>query len=253
MRADLDCILNGTPFTAIDPRLYIQQIEESVRVSNMPVARSEYGLRLIRDPKHQEISVVLTFLIKEKDRVIRHSIIRAVNAWARKGWLTLSSRPGQRLYVVCTQPAGPGLLRWYEELQLVMTAYGEAYWQESIPATASMTGSSGTIMLHPMGNRECFLEADITNMSNQMVDTLSLAANEQTLVFTELGLTSGKTLHVYYDEAHILHAEMESESMLHCRTAESDDEIILQPAANAVTFNADQACSVILHACGMWE
>jgi len=253
-RNKLNCALDGRGFLEIDPRLYIQDMEEEIRMDAGTVDRPAYGQRLAGMTGHRALHVIIRFMVKEADFAARRRVINQVNAWAKAGWLTMSTRPGQRIYAVCIQPAESGTLRWNREMQLTLAAYGEAYWQDMFPAAASGRGRTGSVALRPLGTRPCCLEGDIGNLSAGTLNSLSLTAENQTLAFSGLGLAPGKTLALWYDGEGVLHAEAEGSGKLCCRTAESADDLWLQPQAeNTVRFSADRECSVTLKARGYYD
>lgn len=253
MRQQMDCAINGISFRSLSSCLFLQQITEKVQVSEQAVNWPGYGQRLLAPPRHEKLTVTVSFMIKHRDPGLRQRIIDRINEWAAEGWLTVYRRPGQRIYVICTQPAVQNMPRWSDDLQIVLTAYNEAYWQAAIPVQSTIDGSTRTVTLYVNGNHPCCLEAEVQNMSGHTIDSLSLSANGRTLAFTGLGLADGDKLAVYYDTRHLLHADINGNGRLGCRSAGSDDAIILLPGSNSVSFQAGGNCSTVLSARGEWE
>ena len=253
MREELRCALNGKDILELDPRIYIQDIEDTIKVSPDTSRRAHYGLTLLSPLAHESYTVTVRFMIKEKRRVTRSSIIQRVNAWAKQGWLTISPRPFQRLYVYCTQPANAKAFSWSEDLSLVFTAYDESYWQDIDAAKAVYSGSDGSVSIAPGGSRPCFLEASIENASESTVQSLALSANGRTMAFEGLNLGAGEVLDIRYDEQHRMLIGVGSASKLGCRTGASADDILLHPGANSVGFTADHDCEVTLTARGEYD
>ena len=104
MRTDITCTLNGAGLTDLDSRIYIEDITEEVTVSQETIQRAHYGMFPMNNPGRESIAVKVKFMIKEKDRTNRMSVIQAIRGWAREGWFTMNTRPGQQLYVFCTKP-----------------------------------------------------------------------------------------------------------------------------------------------------
>ena len=182
-------------------------------------------------------------------------MIQRAAAWAMGGrYLSIGDRPGQRLRVVCdTLPSVTSALRWTQDLIMVFTAYAMPYWEADTPIRASFTGTSGTAAIRQAGTAPCFLEADIANTSGATLTSLSLTADGQKMAFSGLALGAGKTLKICYDENWILRAEVDGASVLAQRTADSADDLILQPGkATTVTIAASDAVSVTLKARGLW-
>ena len=255
MREFYKVSLNDNEFINIDPRLYINDLEERASFQVDTANRPGYGQKLVGQPERSKLDVTLRFMIKERDRAKRQTIVDQVNAWAAApGWLHLSTRPEKRLYVVCTQSADPTAHKWNEELNLTLTAYDHPYWQERFPVKATYTGAYGTATLRPRGSRRCWLDADILNTSGGTINSLSVAANGCTLAFDGLGLGNGQTLRISHDPQGRLQAEVGSDRKLSCRTPASDDDVPLAPMQdNTVTLWADGACETTFYARGEWE
>ena len=209
---------------------------------------------LLGQAVRDELSIVIRFMIKERNRANRQHIISTVNGWAGEGWLQVSTRPGKRLYVTCIQPANSAAFAWNEDMTLTFAACGDPYWQDVFPIKAPVSGNSGSAEIHPIGTRPCVLEADITNAGDSAVTSLSLTANGKTISFANLRLSKGKTLKLYYDERHILRATVDGNGVLSYRTPASADDIQLIPAqANTIQFDANGTCNAVLYARGRYD
>ena len=250
MRTRYDVYMDNLPLSAVDPSIYVTDVQEtqpSYDTTAMDRARGD-GARVTRRVR-DSLQVRVYFAVRETDVDRRRDIIQHAAAWAMGGrYLSLGDRPGQRLRVVCdTLPSVTSALRWTQDLIMVFTAYAMPYWEADTPIRASFTGKSGTAAIRQAGTAPCFLEADIANTS------LSLTADGQKMAFSGLALGAGKTLTICYDENWILRAEVDGASVLALRTADSADDLILQPGkATTVTIEASHAVSVTLKARGLW-
>ena len=253
MREEISCALNGVDFAGLDPRLYIQDVEERVK-TRVDTADRRGGARLCGCPERLSLSVTLRFMVKERDRAARQSVVSRVNGWAKEGWLTLSTRPGLRLYAHCTQPADSETLRWSGDMQVAFTAFDAPWWQDRFPVTAMLRGAEASAALRPAGTRSCALEADILNESGGTVNRISLAVNGQSMTFEGVALAAGRRMTVGRDERGLLYARVDGEGRLDRRTADSDDGLTLYPARNnTVGFSADGVCAVTLSARGVYD
>ena len=255
MKERLACALNGADFNSLDPRLYLDGLEEEAQENVDTAALCGGGRRIIGRPGRRELTVTLRFMIKERDPAMRGRILDRVNAWAAEpGWLTLSTRPGQRLRVICTRYAERSALPWSGAGRIALTAYQRPYWQERYPVSTAFSGTEGSAALVPAGSRACCLEAEITNRSAGAVNAVSISAGGKTMAFSGLGLAAGQTLRLYYDDERILHAESGGVPRLACRTPESADGLPLVPGrVNQIRGAADGACRFNFIARGEWQ
>lgn len=256
MRTRYDVYMDGLPLDAIDPAIYVTDVQEtpaSYDATTLQRAKGD-GLRVLRRLR-DSLQVRVAFMVRETDVGRRRDIVQRVAAWAMGGkYLSLGDRPGQRLRVLCeTLPGITSALKWTQELTMVFTAYAMPYWEADMPIRASFTGTSGTAVIRNAGTAPCFLEAEISNTSGSTLTSLSLTADGQTMAFTGMALGAGKTLKIFYDDKWILRAEVDGASVLSKRTSGSDDDLILQPGkATTVSIAADKAVSVTLKARGLW-
>ncbi|MGN0747314.1 MAG: hypothetical protein ACI4ML_11605 [Aristaeellaceae bacterium] len=256
MRTRYDVYMDSLPLDAVDPAIYVTDVQEtpaSYDATTMKRAKGD-GLRVLRRLR-DSLQVRVTFMVRETDVGRRREIVQRVSAWAMGGkYLSLGDRPGQRLRVACeTLPGITSALKWTQELTMVFTAYAMPYWEAETPTRASFTGKSGTAAIRQAGTAPCFLEAEISNTSGSTMTSLSLTADGQTMAFTGMALGAGKTLKIYYDDSWLLRAEVDGASVLNRRTADSADDLILPPGkATTVTIAADKAVTVTLKARGLW-
>lgn len=254
MREMFNCSLNGEDFLLLDPRLRIQDIQEQVKYTVQTANRPAYGKTPLGIPGRDELQISISFMIKAQDRSQRQGIINKVNGWAKSGWLTISTRPWQRIYAHCTQPANSEAFSWSADMSIVFTAYGDARFQDINPVHATISGSSGSASIRPLGTSACMLEADIVNRSSSSISSVSLTVGGKTLAFNGLGLAAGKTLKIFCDEHDILQASINGVGKLACRTPASADDLRLKPlASNTVQFISSATCNVTLYARGRYD
>ena len=250
------CAIDGQGLQDIDPTIFITDIQETApKIRAQTASNALYdGLRLTR-MQRQSIAVSVTFAVREYDTARRKAVAQKACEWARDGWLTISDRPGQRLWVICDKlPVITSSLKWTDTLTIGFTAYALPYWQEAHPATAVYTGANGSAVVTPSGNRDCYLEAEII-ASGGTVDTLTIAANGRRYMFEGLGLANGQTLSIGYSDAdHLQYMRIGDASVLSKRTASSDDDLLLHPRRqNTVTISANAAVRATIKARGVWR
>lgn len=256
MRTRYDVLMDHQPLYAIDPSIYVTDVQESqVTYDATTAAKARRdGVHVLRRTR-DSLQVRVSFAVRETDVGRRREIVQRVAAWAMSGkYLSLGDRPGQRLRVLCeTLPTIISALKWTQDLVMVFTAYAMPYWEEEHPLLSSFAGTSGSAMIRQIGTAPCYLEADVINTSGDVLNSLSITADGKTMAFTELALPSGKTMKVYYDDNWLLRAEADGASALSKRTDTSADDLILQPGASTtVTIAANKAVKVTLKARGLW-
>lgn len=250
------CAIDGQGLQDVDPTIIITDIQETVpKVKATTSTNAVYqGLQLTR-LQRQSLSVTVSFEVHEYSTARRKAVAEEACEWAKDGWLTISDRPDQRLYVVCDKlPVVTSALKWTDKLSIGFTAYALPYWQEIFPASATYSGTSGVVSLSPAGTVDCYLEGDIT-ATGGTVNTLTIAANGRTFAFSGLGLTSGKTLSIGYDdEHHWQYMRIGDTSALSKRTEASADDIMLHPrTVNAITVTANAPVQARFGGRGLWR
>ena len=233
MREELRCALDGNELLSLDPRLYIEDVEEQIRTDTRTAGRALGGAVLCGPVGRESLTVTLRFMIKEKDRAERARILARVNGWARRGGAAL---------------------RWSESARLVWTALDWPYWMGAQPDSAAVSGVSDAAWLCPEGTRDYYAEAELKNESGDVIDEISFFfGGGEKMAFSGLELPNGAVFRLFYDERHILRAGAGGVPALHCLSADSQDEIRLPPGRNSVIYYADGLCSGRIYARGVFE
>ena len=114
MRTRYDVYMDNLPLDAVDPAIYVTDVQEtpvSYDATTLQRAKGD-GLRVLRRLRDSK-QVRVSFMVRETDVDRRRDIIQRAAAWAMGGrYLSLGDRPGQRLRVVCdTLPSVTSALR----------------------------------------------------------------------------------------------------------------------------------------------
>lgn len=254
MRTDFTASLNSVNLHEIDTSIYIEDIYEEPKIGVNTESRATYGLSLLNEPEREQLEITIRLMVKKGNRVDRQAIISKILGWAKSGWLQTNLRSGQKIYVACTQKPQYKSYKPYESFEIKFTAYNEAYWQETTPVNVTLTGTTGSCTIKPNGTHRCFLEAEVTNTSGSTVTSVTLQAGTKSITFSGLTLANNGVLKLFYDEMHILRAEISGTSVMNTRTEASDDEIpLVNGSNNTVSFSASGACSVKFIARGLYE
>lgn len=236
--------LDGMGLEDISPRVKIKTIEPGAPAMTLKTAdNAKYsGVRFLMQ-KEGSRTVKITFRILEADEQRRENIFSDILAWAHGSRLELADRPGLYLPVLCTAfPVMKNQRDYSADLTMNFTAFNPA-WRAMVPTTTTLkttAGVSASAYIQPPGTEDAtFLEFEVKNTSSGTMNTAAVTVNGRSFSFTGLGLASGGTLAVKYDDDGLLSiVTLGGVSKLHCRTAQSDDDLLLyqcKPNKVAVT------------------
>ena len=256
-----DVTLNGVPLSDLAEEIIIRDIVEKQPKTDRQEAKRalRYGSR-ISGVLRRALPVQIVFNVRAYDEERRAEILDAVAAWAGSGgWLTISTRPFLRLYVQPEEyPALNSSLKWTEDLTMTLTAYAQPYWEELLPAvldvqTDEANDFSGTISTR--GTVDAVpLTAELTNAGDAPLTTLHIAANSTFFDLTGLSVQPGESVRIFYTDEDVLIIRGGENSILHSRTAESSDELLIVPGRdNAVEITADAPLTGTISARGRWR
>ncbi len=248
--------LNGISIRDKDPRIIVTGIAESPPKEKTEAASLGYthGTRLVKTVR-QELSVAVTIVIKETDMRKRDAVYEVIRKWGRaSGYLTISAREGQRLYIEEMGIKASGK-KWTETITLVFTAYARPFW-ENVAAYGASIGTAalnGTAKLFAPGNAdECTVDAEITAVGGTLT-TLTVTVGGSSMSFAGLGIAAGGKLTISHTATGILTIKSGETSLLAKRTAASDDDLIAAPgASNDVGFDGNATCTATFRTRGRW-
>ena len=244
--------LDNMSLSAIDPAIYIRDIAYDAPRSVITAADipGRNGQR-VTNRHAQSTSVTVTVEIHEQDIRRRQDICGRIQAWAAKGgMLTTNDRRGQRLRVECeVPPVITSVLKWTQVIKMMFAAYEQPFWEDKYARSVTMSGTNDSKSLYVPGfGAETRAEASVKNVSGGTVNALTIKAGGTTFEFESLALGNGETLEIGYDENGLLFMRAGEESKMHCRTAESDDDLMLETGkSSAVSVSADRNVDVTLY------
>ena len=264
MKGLFEATLDGVAFSSIAPELILVDIhEDAPRMdtvsSSMPLRPGMLRTRNVR----QSLSVTLRYVVRTQDVARRAAVHDLVTAWAlRGGRLTINSRPGKELAVVLDTPPSLGSsLKWTEEVALAFTAYAWPYWQSATPpsVSAALAAHNGAYVLHDVltvgGSLDALCTMTVYGLGGDL-NSLRVAVGDTYFQLEGLGLPAGGVLMIGYSEERLLHITPigveDTASRLHCRTAESSDDLMAPPGEVPISVEADAPCTVRVTAKEMW-
>lgn len=249
-----DVRLNHRSLTDIAPCIHIVDVtEDDPKEKTLSMPTGTNGTRILR-VKRESLSVSMDFVIRDQDMERRAKVYADVMRWARGGgYLYLSDRPGQRLYVDRAKLPGMGSAKkWASVISAQFLAYSRPFWESAFPEAKELVGKSGNAKLLPPGNAEsCFVEAEATATSTTM-NSLTLTSGESEMRFSGLGIAKGQKLAIVYRTDGILQITSNGKSAMSKRSGADDLELV-PGVYGTVRFSADAPCKVIFRTWGRWE
>lgn len=245
--------LNGKSLSALSDAIIITDIrenvpEESITTQPRPFAN---GMRFLRKQR-QSISVTIALAIATPDVEARKSICIQVQRWARNGGiLRINDRDGQYLSVVCTQlPTVTSAMDWQQNIEIVLTAYEDPFWQSS--GTVSVTTTGLTTLMVPGTAETVRGHAVVTNTGAENMTTVSVRTSASVIAFSSLSIAPGGQLEMGYDDNGIFYARVGDASALGNRSVNTDDDLLVAVGRNDVRVTSNTSASLTLTARGAW-
>ena len=251
MTTPFDCTLNSISLSSLDDSICVLDIREespSLRMTSMPLLCA--GRRLF-SRQRESISVQIAFAIHESDSLRREEVFQAVLAWAESGGLlSVSTRPGQLLRVVCTAPPALSAENWTETLLITFTSAAEPWWEA---AELTQSSSTGTMTLEVPGNApDAPVSAMVVNTGTEEITRLTLYCGGTQMVFEGISLPAGGVFLMDH-AAGLLTAMIGSESVLKHRTPDSADLLLAPCGASCTAYaSAGQPTSTVFSVRGRY-
>jgi len=258
MQTQARVALNDVYLDEVDESIILQSIEESAPNMTRNAMNIGGGIGMIAtDFSRRYLDISVEFAINTIDDMeLRASVISKVNEWAKNGGtLTVNYRPKQRLNVVCTTLPGTGYVReWTNTYSVVLRALIVPYWEQNEENLMRITSSNGQVRFSLDGTETAPLYFTGTNRSSQTLNSMKLKLGNQVMRFTGLGLATGDRIVV--DEVNGVQrirkiaANNTESDLMSRRTAESVDDILLNPGENTIELTTDRQCEFTLRARG---
>lgn len=249
--------LNRKSLSAIDPAVCIRDIAyDPTRFATTMSDKTGRDGQRVTNRHARSTSVVITIEIHEQDVARRQEVCSRVQAWAMGGGvLTTNDKRGQQLNVICDNPPViSSALKWTQTLKVTFTAYEQPYWEDEYPRSVTLNGANVTKSLYVPGiGAMTRATAEVKNVSGGVLNALTLKAGGSTFNFAGLGIANGETLTVDYDENGLLRIRAGNVSKMHCRRAESDDDLIIETGkAHAMSVYAGGSVNAVFKARGLY-
>lgn len=210
MTTPFDCSLYDVSLSSLDDSIAVTDIREAIQLVGQ---------------RRASITVEVRLCIHQEDPVLRREVISKVIAWAgQDGRLAVSDRPNQQLTVVCTSLPELSAADWLAELTLHFTSAYIPWWESR---TQAMVSGNGILTVDVPGNApSTAAEVLLVNTGTAVVTEFRLHCHMSEMAFSGVTMNPGSCFTLLYQDGHLL-AQVDGESVLHCRTAQSSDELTL--------------------------
>ena len=261
MTTKVSVFLNSYSLSAIDPRIVIQGVNEATPNWNITAVSgaNRYGQRVRANEKRYRDVVVQFAIAEHRDMAARQRILQQVRSWAASGgWLEVSYREFQRLHVMCAgMPAVNGITKWAEAYSITFRAYGVPEWEAKIADEVHSAGRVGSETLLVTTDAGGPLRVIAQNTGGTTCNEMQFSCNGQTIILDSLGLVSGETFLMDYDDENLQKIMIQGSggvwrSALDKRVPASNDDIMLKPGVNTVSYVTDYALGWSFYVYGRW-
>lgn len=277
-----DASINNVSIHTIAEEIILRDIVENPADMDIQTAkRAMHAGTRETGRTRRKLEIDLVFVIYTQDSRRRNEVCGLIAEWANAGgWLTVNTRPGQRLHVRPTKlPAQGSALRWQEDITLTLTAFEQPYWEDETPRTITFTTSgsavdgmfTGTDFITQPGNvgfvplsffvtNINFDEAPLTHLriAASSLNTGVTTAFELKGMNQGAGSYMGAFIFIDYDDNDILRirdtrSDVDDGSLMKYRTAESNDDVLgACGKSSRIDVYADVPVSVTVYARGRW-
>ena len=213
--------LDGVPLDTIGRVKVVRVTEDRPKSSRdtLLLGGRDGGI-LIRDTR-ESLAVKVDFCIRERDDMQEwHRTLNEVRGWCGNGRLTVYSRPGQVLDVVCTGLPVPGK-GIFDSMSIEFTALGWPYWRDEQAASVQVADTVTRMM--PGDRVPGIVDVSVTVGSGGS-SRVSVGAGTDVIAVTG-SFSAGDVIDFGHDANGLLTIKKGSASLLASRTSDSADDL----------------------------
>ena len=251
----LDAWFDGEGLRAADPRIQPTNIACELTSKSTYTTASGRDGRTRRKVKRDAIRITVSFTVYEHEDIYgRETALEKANAWARDGWLEISTKLNRRIYVNCVTRASVKKSRDYkEEFSIVFESADSPFWEDKNPTRYNLAGTNVSKNVSIPGTRKSAPAAVAIVPTGGTLNTLTLNFGASSMSFTGLNIPVGHSLVLDYGENGYLRIMSANVSKYACRSGDSDDDLQSDPGVQPVGFTANVACGVDYSVRGRYE
>ena len=255
--------LNDVQLDELDERILVQRVNDGAGKETLNAVSRFGGFGQRITTRHRDtldITVTFSLRIKKHDLAARSELFETVTAWAMGGgWLTVNYKPNRRIHVTCAAlPAAGDLADWTTEFPIVFRAFGVPYWQQVTPTQVKVNSArTATRTMEIPGNAPTVLDLTFLNLSGMEIANFVFTAGGKGFTLNNIGLKADETLAIEHTAEGLLRIGITStsgawRSVLGCRTAESANDLTVNPGSVSWTMTAQRAGRLTVSCCGRY-
>lgn len=270
-----DVTIGSVALSTLSDKIYIRDIiEEPYEEEIFKASKAYYAGQRVSKKVRRALSVRVVFVVRERNPQKRAEIFDSIASWAESdrtlyvNYRTITRvtesgytyTEGRRLsrVVVTEPPAINSANKWTQDVAITFTAFDVPYWEDESKYGYSFSANTLDIFsryqysgnIYNRGTAESPVTMRITNDSSSQLQSMNIRCGNSWFYFENLDIDPGAGLEIDYDsDSGILQIlERRSDGLLGankmpCRTAESQDDLMISPGAVSVQVSANVAVS----------
>ena len=270
-----DVTIGSVALSTLSDKIYIRDIiEEPYEEEIFKASKAYYAGQRVSKKVRRALSVRVVFVVRERNPQKRAEIFDSIASWAESdrtlyvNYRTITRvtesgytyTEGRRLsrVVVTEPPAINSANKWTKDVAITFTAFDVPYWEDESKYGYSFAANTLDIFsrylysgnIYNRGTAESPVTMRITNDSSSQLQSMNIRCGNSWFYFENLDIDPGAGLEIDYDsDSGILQIlERRSDGLLGankmpCRTAESQDDLMISPGAVSVQVSANVAVS----------
>ena len=157
-----------------------------------------------------------------------------------------------------SRPAAGDLANWTAEFSIVFRAYGVPYWQQVTPTQIKVNSTRATTRtMEVPGTAETVLDATFQNVSGMDIATFVITAGSERFTLENLALKANETLAIEHTDEGLVRIGIYNtsgvwRSALGCRTADSSNDLTVNPGTVQWSVTAPRAGRLTVSCCGRY-
>ena len=270
-----DVTIGSVALSTLSDKIYIRDIiEEPYEEEIFKASKAYYAGQRVSKKVRRALSVRVVFVVRERNPQKRAEIFDSIASWAESdrtlyvNYRTITRvtesgftyTEGRRLsrVVVTEPPAINSANKWTKDVAITFTAFDVPYWEDESKYMYSFSANTLDIFsryqysgnIYNRGTAESPVTMRITNDSSSQLQSMNIRCGNSWFYFENLDIDPGAGLEIDYDsDSGILQIlERRSDGLLGankmpCRTAESQDDLMISPGSVSVQVSANVAVS----------